>query len=94
MSSFIFVSDDIKWVKENFKSENYYFADFNNEILDFTLITMCDNVVISNSSFSWWGSYLNNNENKTIIAPYKWFGSQGPKDTQDIYNKEWVVLDF
>jgi hypothetical protein len=38
--------------------------------------------------------FINNNENKTIIAPYKWFGSQGPKDTQDIYNKEWVVLDF
>ena len=92
--SFIFVSDDINWVKENFKSENYYFVDFNNELLDFTLMTMCNNVVISNSSFSWWGSYLNNNENKTIISPYRWFGPKGPKDTQDLYLKNWSVIDF
>lgn len=93
-SYFVFISDDINWVKENFKSDNYFIPEFNDELLDMTLMTMCNNNIISNSSFSWWGSYLNNNENKIVIAPYKWFGSQGPKDTQDIYNKEWVVLDF
>lgn len=92
--SFIFISDDIDWVKNNFKSENYFFPDFGDEILDLTLMTMCDNLILSNSSFSWWGSYLNNNKNKKVIAPNKWFGIKGPKDTKDVYIKDWVVLDF
>jgi len=91
-TKFIFVSDDMDWVKLNFKSDNFLYSDFDDEILDFTLITMCKNVIISNSSFSWWGSYLNDNNGK-IITPKKWFGPTGPKDTQDIIPNEWVSID-
>jgi len=52
-----------------------------------------DNVVISNSSFSWWGAYLNKNPNKTIIAPKNWFGPKGPKDTENILPKDWLSID-
>jgi len=91
-TKFIFISDDMDWVKINFKSDNFLYSDLNDEILDFTLITMCKNVIISNSSFSWWGSYLNNNNGK-IIAPKKWFGISGNKDTQDVIPNSWVLID-
>lgn len=93
-SNFVFVSDDIEWVKENFKSENYYFSEFNDELLDLTLMTLCDNNIISNSSFSWWGAYLNDFEEKKVICPNKWFSNGGPTDTQDVLPNEWIKLDF
>ena len=91
-TKFIFVSDDMDWVKSNFKSDNFLYSDFDDEILDFTLMTMCKNVIMSNSSFSWWGSYLNENNGK-IIAPKRWFGPSGHKDTQDIIPNNWIKID-
>ena len=91
-SKFIFLSDDMDWVKQNFIGDDFIFSDFKDEILDFTLMTKCHNNIISNSSFSWWGAYLNKNYNKLVIAPSKWFGPNGPKDTQDILPKEWNVI--
>jgi hypothetical protein len=91
-SNFIVVSDDLNWCKENFLEDNVFFSPFNSEIDDFILMSLCENNIISNSSFSWWASYLNNNESKKIIAPNFWFGEEGPKDTFDIYKKEWIIL--
>ena len=93
-SYFIFTSDDLKWVLENFgQDENYFYPKLKSEILDLTMMSMCDNNIISNGTFSWWGSYLNNNENKITIAPKEWFGPAGYKDVQDIYQKDWVIID-
>jgi len=89
-SQFIFISDDIEWVRENFKGENYFYSDLNDEILDLTIQTLCDNNIISNSSFSWWGAWLNQNPDKIIIAPSNWFGPSGHKDTQDIIPDNWL----
>jgi hypothetical protein len=89
--NFVFISDDINWCKENFKSDNVFFSDFNSEIHDLFLITQCDNVIMSNSSFSWWGVYMNNIKN-TIISPSIWFGPAGPQDTYDIYNPNWIKI--
>jgi len=93
-SYFIVVSDDMEWVKTNIKGDNILYSDFNDEILDLTLMTMCDNNIISNSSFSWWGAWLNNNLNKIIISPKKskWFGELGPKDTKDIIPETWIQI--
>jgi hypothetical protein len=89
---YIFISDDINWVKKEFKNENFYYFESNDEILDLTLMTIGDNVVISNSSFSWWGAYLNRNKNKTIIAPKDWFGDKGPKDTHTLIPEKWIKI--
>jgi len=91
-SNFIFVSDDIEWVKTVFVGDNYRYSPFNNEEMDLTLMTMCDNNIIANSSFSWWGAYLNENENKKIISPKEWFGPNGPKDIQDIIPENWLKI--
>lgn len=92
--SFIFFSDDMPWVKENFKSKNYIYSDCDDEISDFYMMSKCDNNIISNSSFSWWAAYLNKNLNKKIVTPKheKWFGVNGPKDTQDLIPIEWIQI--
>lgn len=90
---FIFLSDDIDWVKNNFKSENYYYSNLTDELDDLTIMTICRNNIISNSSFSWWGAYLNESPNKIVITPKRWFGTAGPKDTQDIIPNGWVSID-
>jgi hypothetical protein len=91
--NFIFFSDDMDWVKDNFKGDNIIYSNNYDETLDMTLMSLCDNNIIANSSFSWWGAYLNKNENKRVIAPKNWFGLTGPKDIQDIYPKDWIILD-
>ena len=91
-SYFIFISDDMDWVKKKFIGKNIVYSSFNDEILDLSMMMLCDNNIIANSSFSWWGAYLNKNENKKIIAPKIWFGPNGPKDTQDLIPKDWKLM--
>jgi hypothetical protein len=55
-------------------------------------MTMCDNNIIANSTFSWWGAYLNKNKNKIIVSPKNWFGPNGPNDQFDIVPKEWIKI--
>jgi hypothetical protein len=92
-TKFIFFSDDINWVKENFVGEHIYYSSFNDELQDFKLMSECHNNIIANSTFSWWASYLNRNPNKTVVGPKKWFGPAGHQDTQDIIPNNWVTID-
>ena len=46
-----------------------------------------------NSTFSWWGTFLNPNENKKIVAPSMRFGPRGPRNYADIYEPNWTVLE-
>ena len=70
-----FVSDDIEWCKANFKGDRYRFADkecrYKPE-MDLYLQTRCKANVISNSTFSWWGAFLNKNAEK-VVCPWPWF---------------------
>jgi hypothetical protein len=90
-SFFIFISDDMEWVKNNFKGDNIFYSPFKDEILDLTLMTLCDNNIIANSTFSWWGAYLNKKNNK-VISPKIWFGNNGPKDQFDIVPENWIKI--
>lgn len=71
---FVF-SDDINWVKKNisFTKETVYIPNHPvNSIWYIKLMSLCKHNVISNSTFSWWGAYLNSNCNKIVIGPDKW----------------------
>ena len=103
-SHFLFISDDIAWCKANFKGDNYFFVEDSTPLEDLYIQTMCEHNIISNSSFSWWGGYLNPNPKKIIIAPKNWFGISSETrhhDVKDllppsyikIYNRmEWKLL--
>lgn len=78
---FFLFSDDIDWVKENIspllKGFDVTFVNWNHSInsyKDMQLMAMCKNLIIANSSFSWWAAYLNQN-NPIVVAPEKWINS-------------------
>ena len=76
----IFLSDDINYVKEVFSFPNAVYSENNTEINDLQLLMQADYLVLSNSSFSWWGAYLNSKAKK-IFAPKYWLGFK--------VNREW-----
>jgi hypothetical protein len=91
---FYFFSDDINWVKENLQIPEAKFVSDNitkNHFEDLYLMSQCSHNIIANSSFSWWGAWLNNNPGKLVIAPKNWF-NKGPKDTYDLYPDDWIIL--
>ena len=90
--NFLFVSQDIEWVKNNFKGTNIFYSENNNEILDLTLQTICSDNIIANSTFSWWGAYLNKNQNKKVIAPSQWFGKNSFINKDDIVPSNWTEI--
>jgi len=89
---FYICSDDIGWCKKNFGNRSNLIFLGRDEIFDLMLMKFCDHNIISNSSFSWWGAYLNNNSNKIVIAPKKWFGLGGPQDFYDLIPKGWRII--
>lgn len=89
---FIVFSDDIEWCKLNFIGENVHIVESRSPYVDLKLMTMCDHNIIANSSFSWWGAWLNSSESKRIIAPSSWFGPSLVNDTSDIYCENWIKI--
>jgi len=87
--TFLIFSDDIGWCKQIFP-EGVIFVEGNNQFEDLCLMSLCDHNIISNSSYSWWGAYLNQNLNKKIIAPSNWFTD--PKPLNDLYPNNWIVI--
>ena len=88
---FIF-SDDKNWVKENLKFENVTYVE-DEDYREMWLMSLCKNHIIVNSTFSWWGAYLNPNPNKKIVAPSIWFGPRGPQNYKDIYESNWKIIE-
>ena len=92
---FFCFSDDMAWVKENI-TINYpvHYIDWNcgdQSFRDMHLMSLCRHNIIANSSFSWWGAWLNKNYNKVIIAPNKWFTNLS-MDTKDLIPEGWIKL--
>lgn len=91
---FYFFSDDINWVKENFNDLKPTFVSgeiSQTHFEDLYLMSQCHHNIIANSSFSWWGAWLNKNPDKIVIAPKIWF-IKGPKDTQDLLPEKWIKI--
>lgn len=95
---FLIISDDIAWCKRHFKGNNLYFIDNEPPLIDLYLQSMCAHNVISNSTFSWWGAWLNPNPDKKVIYPSPWFGVSTRKrkayDTKDLCPDSWIPVPF
>ncbi|MBC6112178.1 alpha-1,2-fucosyltransferase [Pedobacter fastidiosus] len=88
---FVFISDDPTFVENEFSYIHNKYVSNSNAITDFQFLVHSDTCVISNSSFSWWGAYLNK-KNAKVIAPQFWSGfaikSEEPKG---ILMKNWIL---
>jgi len=83
----VICTDDPDWAETHFGGD-CQISNFESEVDDLYLLSQCKKVILSNSSFSWWGAYLGK-EKETVIVPSVWFGPDGPSDYSDIYVKDW-----
>ena len=74
--------------KFEFKFFNDNFQDYEEMIL----MSCCNHNIIANSTFSWWGAFLNNSSNKIVTYPDKWFGENIKKDVSDLFPNDWKCI--
>lgn len=96
-SHILVLSDDPAWCKENLGHlhPNMIFIT-GTEMQDMYLMSQCNYHIIANSSFSWWGAFLNRSEYKQVFAPppHRWFGeAYRGKNVSDLYEKHWTIVD-
>jgi Glycosyl transferase family 11 len=90
--NFIVVSDDISWCKKNLKLANVVFVENTSPIIDLYIQSICVNNIISNSSFSWWGAFLNEHNDKKVIMPSLWFGYRFKVNISDLILPSYIVI--
>jgi hypothetical protein len=90
---FFVFSDDIAWVKSNLNlPSSTVFVSGNNisECEELVLMSTCKHNIIANSTFSWWGAWLNTSPEKIIVAPKIWFASGIPEN--DLIPENWIRI--
>lgn len=87
-------SDDMNWVRQNLKFRlPHKFVEHNrgkSSYQDMHLMSMCGHHILANSSFSWWGAWLNSSPKRIVVAPKNWFVDD--RNTADLYPAGWVTL--
>jgi hypothetical protein len=92
--TFFVFSDDIGWCRNNLGLVNACFVEHNtgnNNYRDMQLMSKCKHNIIANSSFSWWGAWLNNSPDKIVIAPNIWMPKQGV-ESKRVVPPSWITL--
>jgi len=92
---FYVFSDDPKWARENlklpFKMRFISHNSVQDPSSDLQLMSACRHHVIANSSFSWWGAWLNSSPEKIVVACRRWFADPTKNDC-DLVPEEWIRL--
>lgn len=99
---FFIFSEDQEWVKKNinipFPHKHVYFNRQKHgvsagyaELLK--VFSSCNHFIIANSTFSWWGAWLGENQDKIIISPYPWYQSRELLYTETISNKKPILIE-
>ena len=93
---FFIFSDSYEWAVEAFKDLKYPFTIVKNgndkNYEDMILMSHSKHHIIANSSFSWWGAWLNPRKDKIVIAPQTWFENAPKNNIQDLVPKEWIKI--
>ncbi|MBL0192364.1 MAG: alpha-1,2-fucosyltransferase [Saprospiraceae bacterium] len=87
----------MEWAKSNIKlGFETFFVDINNATTDYEdlrLMYSCKYNIIANSTFSWWGAFLNQNEDKIVIAPEKWYNDKNNEISfEDFIPQDWIRM--
>ena len=90
--TFYIFSDDLEWCKDSlgFLDDCIYVDRTQTEIEDLKLMSFCRHNIIANSSFSWWGAWLNQNPNKIVIAPKGWLLND--TSSSNVILSDWVKV--
>lgn len=92
---FYIFTNDISWAEEHFPETDCYFVKGNTgteSFRDMQLMSLCKHNIVANSSFSWWGAWLNQNVDKIVIAPKRWINSL-PDEQVDIVPESWLRIE-
>jgi hypothetical protein len=93
--TFLVFTNDIEYSKQLLSGEKFQVVDWNrenNSFRDMYLMSKCKHNIIANSSFSWWGAWLNKNNSKIVITPNKWFNDNSI-DQNNITPNHWIKVD-
>lgn len=91
-ATFYLFSNDAEYVREKFQGEEFVYVENNSEdkgYMDLYLMSLCKHHIIANSSFSWWGAWLDAASSKIVVAPSKWLNNVPSKD---ILPDKWIRL--
>jgi len=93
----IVFSDDPTWCsqQELFSDDRFLISENTDNRVDLCLMSLCNDFIIANSSYSWWGAWLSSNKKKKVIAPDQWFGKTGytkDHDTKDLIPDDWTRI--
>ena len=98
---FLVFSNDIEYAKNMLEGDNIWFVEpegidsysyTSSEKDDLALLSLCDNHIITNSTYSWWGAYLSKNKNKKIVCPTNWLA--GPSFMNgNHFPPNWINID-
>jgi glycosyl transferase family 11 len=84
-------SDDQVWCRERFAGERFVFADTVSDNAQLALLTLCDHLIVSNSSYAWWSAWLNDGPGRRIAAS-RWLG-EGLETHRDPLPEGWEALE-
>lgn len=87
--------EDIHWckkyIKDRFKNNNIIIMFGEHDYIDLYMMTLCKHNIIANSTFSWWGAYLNNNNDKIVIFPKGWLDSTRESN---FFLSDWIGIEM
>ena len=85
-------SDEPEWCKQQevFADDRFMVSETGDAYIDLCLMTLCEYVIMANSTYSWWGAYLS--PSKKVIAPATWNPDSNPLNSADLYCDNWIKL--
>lgn len=90
---FFVFSDDLEYVRKKFSEDCFVIVDINrgkDSWRDMYLMSLCKHNIMANSSFSWWGAWLNKNPDKIVLHPKRFLRNY---PTQDFYCENWITIE-
>lgn len=90
---FYIFTDDLEWAREKYRGQNVMIVEGNrndSSYVDMFLMSKCKHNIVANSTFSWWGAWLNSNPDKLVLAPPKWLNNF---EEAQVACAEWILID-